>query len=138
MAMQVAKSSRETWREPVQAPADVWAVRLAGFIAWLKVTAMVVVATAVPLFAGVVELTAGGAAQIPPLQLPLWQSALTLQVLPLAHLVAQLPPQSTSLSEPFFTLSSQAGFWQVLFEQTPLGHWDPFTQATQLPEALQT
>ena len=37
-ATQVAKSSSETWMEPVHAPAVVWAVSVATFIAVVKVT----------------------------------------------------------------------------------------------------
>ena len=43
-----------------------------------------------------------------------------LQALPAAHLVLQLPPQSTSVSVPFFTPSVQVGTWQMLPVQTPL------------------
>jgi hypothetical protein len=42
-----------------------------------------------------------GAWQTPPVHTPLEQSAAMLHVLPVAHLVAQLPPQSTSVSVPF-------------------------------------
>jgi hypothetical protein len=49
------------------------------------------------------------AAQTPELQLLLLQSALTRQALPFAHFEVQLPPQSTSVSSPFFTVSVQVG-----------------------------
>jgi hypothetical protein len=39
---------------------------------------------------------------------PLWQSAATVHVLPSAHL-PQLPPQSVSVSLPFFTVSEHVG-----------------------------
>jgi hypothetical protein len=40
---------------------------------------------------------------------PLAQSAAAPHNLPVAHLVAQLPPQSTSVSVSFFTLSAHVG-----------------------------
>jgi hypothetical protein len=55
-----------------------------------------------------------------PMQTPPWQSPPTLQTLPLAHFVLQLPPQSTSVSVPFLTRSLQAGIWHTLLVHTPL------------------
>jgi hypothetical protein len=54
-----------------------------------------------------------------PRHTPLWQSPPTPQVLPLAHFVEQPPPQSTSVSVPFFTLSVQSGAWHTLLVHTP-------------------
>src|SRR5258705_487550 len=47
-------------------------------------------------------------------QWPLVQSPLPVQTLPLAHLVVHEPPQSTSVSVPFFTVSLHAGTEQTL------------------------
>jgi hypothetical protein len=47
---------------------------------------------------------------MPPVQTLLWQSAATEQPLVAAHFAAQLPPQSVSVSLPFFTRSVQAAF----------------------------
>ena len=48
-------------------------------------------------------------AQLPGAQLPLWQSAPSLQRWPVAQGAQLSPPQSTSVSSPFFTPSSQVG-----------------------------
>jgi hypothetical protein len=63
-----------------------------------------------------------GAWQMPPVHTPLAQSAAPPHTLPSAHLFAgaQEPPQSTSVSVPFFTVSLQAGTWQMPPVQTPL------------------
>ncbi len=61
-----------------------------------------------------------GARQVPVVHTPLWQSAPVLQSLPVAHPVGQEPPQSVSVSLPFFTPSLQVGSWQVLPEHTAL------------------
>jgi hypothetical protein len=42
----------------------------------------------------------------------LWQSVARVQGLPLWH-GEQVPPQSTPVSEPFFTPSLQPGVWQT-------------------------
>ena len=52
-------------------------------------------------------------------QFPERQFASLLHDLPLSHF-SQLPPQSTSVSAPFFMSSSQAGWLQILFLQYPL------------------
>jgi hypothetical protein len=79
-------------------------------------------------------------AQRPPLQLLLWQSALTPHDLPSAHF-GQLPPQSMSLSPPFLTPSLQVA-WQTPLAQGWLGrqacpHWPQFdvsvASTTQVP-----
>jgi hypothetical protein len=59
--------------------------------------------------------------QIPPAQLPLTQSPPTEHFRPFAHFLAgaQLPPQSTSVSLPFSTVSLQAG---ALHWEVALGH----------------
>ena len=41
--------------------------------------------------------------------IPLAQSPSIEHILPFAHFVAQLPPQSTSVSSPFFAPSTQLG-----------------------------
>jgi hypothetical protein len=38
--------------------------------------------------------------------------------------LVQLPPQSTSVSVPFFTKSVQSGAWHTLFVHTPLAQSD--------------
>jgi hypothetical protein len=53
-----------------------------------------------------------GAAQVPAEQTALWQSVSTPQVSPIGH-AGQLPPQSTSVSLPFFTPSEHDGAWHV-------------------------
>ncbi len=55
---------------------------------------------------------------MPNTQIPV-QSALRLQDFPLAHVPHVPPPQSTSVSAPFFTLSEQLGAWQTLPVHTP-------------------
>ena len=75
-----------------------------------------------------------GAAQTPAEQLVLEQSALALQVLPLAHLLAQEPPQSTSVSVPFLTRSLQPGAWQTLPVHLPLWQSPSPPQAWPPPE----
>jgi hypothetical protein len=55
-----------------------------------------------------------------PLQTPLWQSAPTLHAFKSAHFVPHEPPQSTSVSVPFFTLSLQLPAVHMLPLQTPL------------------
>ena len=52
---------------------------------------------------------AGGAAQIPEVQVPLEQSVPTAQTLPVAHAGQVPPPQSTSVSAPFFAPSVHVG-----------------------------
>jgi hypothetical protein len=69
-----------------------------------------------------------GVEQKPPAQTPLTQSAAIPQALVLAHLVAQLPPQSTSDSLPFLTTSVQSGAAQMFALQTPLAQSPPTAQ----------
>jgi hypothetical protein len=64
---------------------------------------------------------------------PLWQSAGTAQPCPVPHLPGQLPPQSTSVSVPFLTLSEQLGAWQMLLTHTPLRQ--SLADAQDLPAA---
>jgi hypothetical protein len=74
-----------------------------------------------------------------PLQEPSTQSAPVVQAWPVLHLVAQLPPQSTSVSSPFTTPSLQLGSAHTFPEQTPLRqsacaeHCLPRSQPAQLP-----
>jgi hypothetical protein len=49
----------------------------------------------------------------------------------------QLPPQSTSVSSPFFTWSPHAAAWHASFWQTPEGQVAPLTHSTHAPAALQ-
>ena len=51
---------------------------------------------------------------------PLWQSAATEHALVSAHFAAQEPPQSMSVSLPFFTPSAHEGTAHRLPVQTPL------------------
>ena len=53
-------------------------------------------------------------------QPPLLQSAPAEQVWPFRHPEHRLPPQSTSLSAPFFTLSVQLAAWHLLPKQIAL------------------
>ena len=55
------------------------------------------------------EHVGGGATQTPPVQTPVAQSVATEQRLPSAHFGQLGPPQSTSVSLPFWTLSVQVG-----------------------------
>jgi hypothetical protein len=84
-----------------------------------------------------------GAWQTLPVQTPLVQSPGVVQPLPLAHFFAgaQDPPQSTSVSVPFFTTSAHVGAWHFLGVplQTPLPqsaavlHVLPATQSAHVP-----
>ena len=67
-------------------------------------------------------------------QAPLLQSEPTLQIHPFWHLPQAFPPQSTSVSVPFFTLSLQGalGTMQVLF-----WHWAKPPTSTQSVAAVQ-
>jgi hypothetical protein len=56
---------------------------------------------------------------------PLWQSAATAHVPLVGHFGQVPPPQSTSVSAPFFTLSVQLADWQMLPTQTPLWQSPP-------------
>jgi hypothetical protein len=51
-----------------------------------------------------------GAVHICEMQLLFWQSAPVLQPWPFGHLFGHVPPQSTPVSGPFFTVSVQLGF----------------------------
>jgi hypothetical protein len=73
-----------------------------------------------------------------PAQLPLEQSASLPQLDPAGHF-GHCPPQSTSLSAWFFTLSMQLGGWHVRMAHTPLTqsapimHPPPSAHGAQLP-----
>jgi hypothetical protein len=83
--------------------------------------------------AGEVTATVGGtlaaAWQVPLTQLLLWQSPLPRQVFPFAHFALHEPPQSTSVSLPFFFPSLQAGAWQMPPVHTRLSQSAPAAQA---------
>jgi hypothetical protein len=70
---------------------------------------------------------------------PLTQSLATAQALVSAHLAQVPPPQSTSVSRPFFTTSEQLASWQMLVMHTPvlqsagLVHAEPGLHLGQLP-----
>src|SRR4029079_2211714 len=68
-------------------------------------------------------------------QMPLEQSPPTLQDWVSAHLLGQVPPQSVSVSVPFFTPSLHAGalHFFVFESQTPL--WQSPEAAHALPSA---
>src|SRR5439155_7797199 len=72
-----------------------------------------------------------------PVQLPLWQSTARAQLLPSTHL-GQLPPQSTSLSLPFFTPSLQVGAAQCARQHTPLWQSSSTAQLAPVAQAAQT
>jgi hypothetical protein len=60
---------------------------------------------------------------MPPVQTPLWQSMLDAHARPSAHFFCcctQGPPQSVSVSAPFFFVSVQLGAGQTPPEQTSL------------------
>ena len=60
-------------------------------------------------------------------------------VSPIAQPGHWLPPQLRSVSSPLTRPSlHDAGLQTKLSLQTPLGHWDPSTQATHAPSPLQT
>src|SRR5689334_9642730 len=64
----------------------------------------------------------GGSAQTEPMQLRWKQSAASTHAFPTSQrgVVAPLPPQSMSVSAPFFTASVGEGIWQTSSLQTPL------------------
>ena len=65
-----------------------------------------------------------------PVQTRLWQSVETAHVLFAMQAPHAPPPQSTSVSVPFFTRSAQPAFWQTLVVQTP------FKQSVPAPHTL--
>jgi hypothetical protein len=77
-------------------------------------------------------------AHVPPQQCPLVQSVLTAQCLPSAQAGQLPPPQSTSVSAPFFTLSVHDGLAQTWFVQILLWQSVPTLHWTQAPLPLQT
>jgi len=74
-----------------------------------------------------------------PEQTPLAQSPASVHPLPSAHFLAgaQLPPQSTSVSVPFFVESVQLAAWHLLEVQTPLWQSVPAVQAPFVPHLAQ-
>jgi hypothetical protein len=75
--------------------------------------------------------------QLPPEQIPLPQSLAELQPRPTPQLAPQDPPQSVSLSLPFWIPSEQVGpegVWQVPPEQRPLAQSLPELQPCPLPQ----
>ena len=74
---------------------------------------------------------------MPPVHTPLTQSPAAAQVLPAVHLLHVAPPQSMSVSLPFFTPSLQVGAWQVPPEQTPLVQSAATLQPFPAVQALQ-
>src|SRR5690606_5058889 len=73
----------------------------------------------------------------PPTHLLLAQSTFTRHAAPSAHLIAHLPPQSTSVSTPFFTASVHVTFahtWPMhtrLWQSEPAAHPCPVPQGAQ-------
>ena len=57
---------------------------------------------------------------MPPVHTPLTQSEPIAQDWPAVHWAGQLPPQSTSVSSPFFTKSVQLAAWQTFRLHTPV------------------
>jgi hypothetical protein len=68
-----------------------------------------------------------------PEQTPVWQSVARAQDALAPHLGHVPPPQSTSVSAPFFTTSEQLGAWQMLLMHTPL--WQSVATLHVLPAA---
>jgi hypothetical protein len=73
-----------------------------------------------PLLGSSVALLHAGSWQIVETHELFWQSVFTPQLWPIAHLVVHEPPQSTSVSVPFLTVSLHTGTWQVFDVHTPL------------------
>jgi predicted amidohydrolase YtcJ len=112
-AMQSWKSFADTWMLPVHGPKPVWPVSVAGFIAWLNVTAIVLLgATPTAPSAGVVLTTSGGR-QAPVLSHPA------------AHAVAQQLPDPAAPQMPEL-------HWLLPVHAVPLAK-----SATHAPEPLQ-
>src|SRR5688572_7330536 len=78
------------------------------------------------------------ASQMPAGQLPLRQSLPTIQEAPSSQAPQAPPPQSTSVSEPFSSPSSQATVSQVLLSQTALEQSESTSQLAPSPHAWQT
>jgi hypothetical protein len=70
---------------------------------------------------------------VPPEHTPLVQSAGVRHDLVSAHFEQTPPPQSTSVSAPFFTVSEQVGAWHLAPVHTPLEQSPPARHA--LPTA---
>src|SRR5262249_3895689 len=72
--------------------------------------------------------------QVPPAHTALSQSVLAVHARPSAHLVEHDPPQSTSDSVPFLTVSVQLDVHTfVVGSQTPLVHSSAFVQLLPSP-----
>lgn len=82
---------------------------------------------------------------------PVAQSLVIKQTFPIAHFVVQVPPQSTSVSAPFFELSSQVGlsppqFWfcvvsvftHLLGHSQPPTYWHNSVQVLAVPDPVLT
>jgi hypothetical protein len=78
-----------------------------------------------------------GAWHCPPLHTPLEQSPATTQELPLGHFAQLDPPQSTSLSVPFFTPSEHVAAWQVPLAHTRLRQSVPTEQVSPVLQPMQ-
>jgi hypothetical protein len=61
-----------------------------------------------------------GAWHTPLVHTPLWQSVLARHFLPSRHAVQAAPPQSTSVSVPFFARSPHPAAWQDPLVHTAL------------------
>jgi hypothetical protein len=72
--------------------------------------------------------------QMLPTQEPLLQSEPAPQIQPLEHLTQAAPPQSMSLSVPFFTTSPQGALGTM---QMPFWHWAKPPMITQSPAPVQ-
>src|SRR3954469_10589288 len=79
-----------------------------------------------------------GAAQTPPVQTKLLQSMPAPQVCPGPQALQVGPPQSTSLSRPFFTPSMHVAGTHWLDWQTPVPQSVPVTHSTHVPWPSQT
>src|SRR5260221_533662 len=89
-----------------------------------------------PFFMPSVQLGAGMGWQTPPLQKFEPQSPLPVHLPPLPHFPHAHPPQSTSVSMPFFTPSEQVGAWHTPFVQTPLAQSLPLVHMLELAMAM--
>jgi hypothetical protein len=69
---------------------------------------------------------------------PVTQSSFPAQALPGSHLAGQLPPQSMSVSVPFFVPSLQGEGWHVPPSQTPLTQSAPVVHPLSSSHGVQS
>jgi hypothetical protein len=78
-----------------------------------------------------------GHLQRPPVQNPVRQSVAAEHIWFTTQSGQEGPPQSTSVSLPFFMPSVQVGFWQMLPTQTPLWQSEPKLQSPPFGQPVQ-